>query len=383
MNSNLSHPPADAAHSVVEPRTPMAAAANTATILIADDQFARRRALAALLRDRYVIQEAGDGAAAMHLATLDSPPDLIVLTADVPGVDGYALCRSLKALAVTQDIPVLFILSGHDPKREAQCFEVGGADCLAEPFQAPTVLARVGLQVSLLASIKAQATTVLALMTLAEMRDSATSNHILRTQNYVKTLAQHLRRHPKFAPLLTRSYVARLCQSVPLHDMGTIGVPDRVLLKPGSLTPGEFDIMKTHAVLALEAMESAEKTLGATPQFLAIAKEMAYSHQEKWDGTGYPQGLFGDQIPVSARIMAIADVYDALISPRVYKDGVPHAQAVQEIFQSRGGHFDPDMVDAFIEIQDDFEAIARRFADTDLDLEKKIEYLANAIAESP
>ena len=217
----------------------------------------------------------------------------------------------------------------------------------------------------------AMAVTVFALASLAETRDSDTGNHIFRVQHYVRTLAQRLQEHPRFAAVLTQSFIDDLFQSVPLYDMGTIGIPDRILLKPSRLTPAEFEIMKTHTTLARDAIEHAERTLGYQAVLLKTLKELAYSHQEKWDGSGYPQGLSGGQIPPSARLMAIADVYDALISD----------QAVAIIFQGRASHFDPDMVDAFIEIQDEFQAIAQRYADTDLDMQKKIEYMVNAIAE--
>ncbi len=225
------------------------------------------------------------------------------------------------------------------------------------------------------------AVVVFAMATLAETRDSDTGNHILRVQRYVKTLAQRLQAHPRFSAVLTDAYLAQLFQAVPLYDMGTIGIPDRILLKPSRLTPAEYGIMKTHTTLAHQAIESAEKVLGCSSPFLQTVKELAYSHQEKWDGSGYPQGLGEERIPVSARLMAIADVYDALISNKVYKDGVLHEQAVGIIFQGRASHFDPDMVDAFIEIQDEFAAIAQRYADTDDDMQKKMEYMANAIAE--
>ena len=227
----------------------------------------------------------------------------------------------------------------------------------------------------------AMAVTVFALASLAETRDADTGKHILRVQHYVRTLAQRLKDHPRFAAVLTPSFIDDLFQSVPLYDMGTIGIPDRILLKPSRLTPAEFEIMKTHTTLARDAIEHAEQTLGYRAELLKTLKELAYSHQEKWDGSGYPQGLSGGQIPPSARLMAIADVYDALISDRVYKAGVPHDQAVATIFQGRASHFDPDMVDVFIEIQDEFQAIAQRYADTDQDMQNKIEYMANAIAE--
>ncbi|MGI9135389.1 MAG: HD-GYP domain-containing protein, partial [Rhodoferax sp.] len=214
----------------------------------------------------------------------------------------------------------------------------------------------------------AQQVVVFALATLAEQRESDSESHIVRVQHYVRALAQSLASHATFKDLLTPAYLDSLYRSVPLYDMGSIGIPDRILLKPGRLTPAELAIMRMHPGIGYAALLRAEKTIGRSVPLLAVAKELVYSHQEKWDGSGYPQGLAGTQIPVSARIMAIADVYDALISNKVYKDGVSHDKAVQIIFGERGAHFDPDMVDAFIEIQDEFAAIAERHADTDDDM---------------
>jgi len=227
----------------------------------------------------------------------------------------------------------------------------------------------------------AQHVAVFAMATLAEQRESDTESHILRVQNYVRILANQLQAHPAFAATLTPAYISLLCNSVPLYDMGSVGIPDRILLKPGRLSPDELAIMRTHPTIGHQAIVRAEKTLGRSSPMLTLVKEIVLGHQEKWDGSGYPQGHIGTQIPVSARIMAIADVYDALISNKVYKDGVPHDKAVGVIFGERGGHFDPDMVDAFIEIQDDFAAVAERFSDTEADMQHKIEYMANAIAE--
>lgn len=228
---------------------------------------------------------------------------------------------------------------------------------------------------------EAMAIIVFALASLAETRDSDTGKHILRIQHYVRTLAQRLQGHPRFEAQLTDAFIGQMLAAVPLYDMGTIGIPDRILLKPGRLNAAEFALMKTHTTLARNAIEQAEATLGYQTDLLQTVKELAYSHQEKWDGSGYPQGLSGEQIPLAARLIAVADVYDALISDRVYKAGVPHEQAVGIIFQGRASHFDPDLVDAFMEIKDDFQAIAQRHADTESDMQKKIDYMVNAIAE--
>jgi len=227
----------------------------------------------------------------------------------------------------------------------------------------------------------AQQVLVFAMITLAEQREADSESHILRVQSYVLALAKALRNHPKFAELLTPAYIDLLYRSVPLYDMGSVCIPDRILLKPGRLTPDEMAIMRTHTTLGHAAIERAEKTLGRASPLLVMAKELVLSHQEKWDGSGYPRALAGTDIPASARMLAIADVYDALISSKVYKDGVPHDKAVQVIFSERGAHFDPDMVDAFVEIQDSFAEIAQRYADTEADMQHKIDYMANAIAE--
>ncbi|MBK7006000.1 MAG: HD domain-containing protein [Burkholderiales bacterium] len=223
---------------------------------------------------------------------------------------------------------------------------------------------------------------VFAMATLAEQRESDTESHILRVQGYVRVLAKQLSTHPAFAAMLTPATIDTLCHSVPLYDMGSVNVPDRILLKPGRLTADEVNIMRTHTTAGYEALMRAEKTMGRPSPLLDLAKELILSHQEKWDGSGYPQRLAGTQIPASARILALADVYDALITNKVYKDGVPHTKAVQIILSERGAHFDPDVVDAFLVVETEFHTIAQRFAETDADMQRRMEYMANAIAEN-
>ena len=232
-------------------------------------------------------------------------------------------------------------------------------------------------------TVAVQDVIILAVTTLAETGDSDTGNRIPRIQHYVRALALAVKNHSRFTQELTDEHIDLLFKFAPLHDIGKVGIPDRILLKPGRLTPDEFAIMKNHTTLGRDAIEHAEQALGKPLEILRVAKEMVLSHQEKWDGSGYPQGLAGESIPLAARLMAVADVYDALISERVYKRAMPHDQAVGIIFQGRGSHFDPDLVDAFIEIQFDIQAIAQRFADSEAALQKKIEYMANAIAENP
>jgi len=204
--------------------------------------------------------------------------------------------------------------------------------------------------------------TIMSLASLAETRDNDTGAHLLRTQRYIHSLATHLRNHADFKEGLDEDTLELLFKSAPLHDIGKVGIPDHILLKPGRLTPEEFAIMKNHADLGGDALRKAEKSLGSN-SFLHLAREIAYSHHEKWDGSGYPRALAGRDIPLAGRLMALADVYDALISARVYKPAFPHDKAKEIILAGRGAHFDPDIIDAFLAVEEEFVQIAQEFRD--------------------
>ena len=204
--------------------------------------------------------------------------------------------------------------------------------------------------------------TIMALAGLAETRDNETGGHIIRTQEYVKALAVNLRNHPQYQEYLDDTVIDLLYKSAPLHDIGKVGIPDSILLKPGKLSDEEFEIMKTHTTLGVEALRGAAAHLEAN-NFLQVAQDLICSHHEKWDGNGYPQGLRGVSIPLAGRIMAVADVYDALICKRVYKEAFPHEKAKSIIVDGKGSHFDPDIVDAFLAIEQQFVGIATKFAD--------------------
>jgi putative two-component system response regulator len=318
---------------------------------------------------------------------------VVLLDVMMPEMDGYEVCRRLKANAATRNVPIIFLTAKSEVEDEKLGLDLGAVDYITKPISPPITLARVRNHLMLKEHadflrdqnefleqevqertrevVAIQDVTILAMASMAETRDPETGNHIRRTQFYVKALAERLKEHPRFSAVLTDSYIKLLFKSAPLHDIGKVGIPDRILLKPGRFEPHEFEIMKTHTTLGRAAIEHAERSLGTPMAFLSIAKEIAYSHQEKWDGSGYPEGLAGEAIPVSARLMAVADVYDALISRRVYKDGMPHEKAVQMIVEGKGKHFDPDMVDAFIGLQEEFRAIAARFHDTDHDMAEK------------
>jgi HD-GYP domain-containing protein (c-di-GMP phosphodiesterase class II) len=204
--------------------------------------------------------------------------------------------------------------------------------------------------------------TIHSLASLAETRDNETGQHIIRTQHYVRILAEELKEHPDFRSFLDATTIDLLYKSAPLHDIGKVGIPDRILLKPGRLTEDEFEIMKQHAVYGRDALLSAVEQLGEN-SFLHLAREIAHTHHEKWDGSGYPQGLQGTDIPISGRLMALADVYDALISKRIYKEAFSHEKAFDIITEGRGSHFDPNVVDAFLNCEELFKEIAAEHSD--------------------
>ncbi len=361
------------------------------TVLVVDDTPDNLSLMSDLLEEEYRVKIANNGEKALKVAFSADPPDIILLDIMMPVMDGYEACRHLKADSATRDIPVIFLTAKSEVADEMKGFALGAVDYITKPISPPVVLARVKTHLELKKVrdylrdqndfledevrkrtqevVAVQEATILAMASLAETRDNDTGNHIRRTQFYLKALAEKLRHHPRFSYFLDNDKtIDLLFKSAPLHDIGKVGIPDNILLKPGRYTPEEFEIMKTHCALGRDAIIAAERRLGLELPFLLFAKEIAYAHQEKWDGSGYPQGLTGDDIPISGRLMAIADVYDALVCRRVYKEGMPHAKAVEIIVQSKGTHFDPDIVDAFMEIADAFVEIAKSYEDTEHDL---------------
>ena len=372
-----------------EPSRPM--------ILAVDDSSDNLWVLSGLLKDKYRVKLASSGEKALRIARSDEPPDLILLDVMMPGLSGHDVCRQLKEAPATRNIPIIFLTAMTGTEDEREGLALGAADFITKPINPPIVLARVATQLQAkagadflrdqnqfletevekrtreLAAI--QDVTILAMASLAETRDNETGNHIRRTQHYVRVLATALKAHPRFSQDLSDRVIDMLFKSAPLHDIGKVGIPDRILLKPGRFEPHEFEIMKTHTTLGRDAIQHAEDQLGMPVEFLQYAKEIAYGHQEKWDGSGYPLGLAGDAIPLSARIMAVADVYDALISRRVYKEGMPHEKAVDIMREGRGTHFDPDILDTFLGLLDEFQRIAQKFADSDADMAEKARHL--------
>ena len=372
-----------------------------AHVLVVDDQADNLLILEDVLAEHYEVHPATNGREALDYLETGGRADLILLDVMMPDVDGFEVCKRLKSSESTRSIPVIFLTGLDRPEDEELGFALGAEDFIHKPISPVVVLARVRTHLALsratralqrrnadlelivaertaeiseqarrlVASkqevIAAQASTITAFCALAEARDNETGNHIRRTQHYVRILAENLRDHPRFCDKLDDEVIQLLFKSAPLHDVGKVATPDAILLKNGKLTPEEWVLMKQHCEYGRNAIMQAESALGgmSDASFLLYAAEIAYGHHERWDGSGYPQGIAGDAIPLSARLMAVADVYDALISRRVYKPPFPHEQALSMIVAERGQHFDPDIVDALLRVAGEFAEIAHSFRD--------------------
>lgn len=272
--------------------------------------------------------------------------------------------RSLAMVPVREDDPVAAIGAYWRRRGVPDARQVAMLRQIAN--SAAVAMTNMALYNELIAAredaIRSKDAIVFALASLAETRDSETGNHIHRTQHYIRALARAAQ--PHFPNELDDAMVELLFKTAPLHDIGKVGIPDKILLKPGRLDPDEIAIMRTHAEIGRRAIAKAQKHLG-TDTFLMLAQQIAYTHHERWDGAGYPQGLRGTQIPLSGRLMALADVYDALVSERIYKKAIPHGEAVAIILAERGAHFDPVLVDVFESVASEFDAIHATFADNE------------------
>lgn len=348
------------------------------TVLVVDDTKLNVDILLNALGELYDLSVALDGETALEMAR-NEPPDLILLDIMMPGLNGYEVLRRLKASPRTAGVPVIMLSALAEMESKSKGFQLGAVDYLTKPFELEELLARVKTHLTLARTreelrqhndlleqrvrertrevLLTQQATIESMAILAEFRDPETGEHIHRVKGYVAFLAREMQSHPGYTGLLDTEYIELLINSCPLHDIGKVGVPDHILLKPGKLTEDEFEIMKRHAEYGFGAIEAVQKRLGVMP-FLRLAAEIAHTHHERWDGSGYPRGLKGEDIPLSGRIMALADVYDALISRRVYKPPFTHGQAVDIIVQGRGTHFDPDLVDVFAAHDEKFRRIA-------------------------
>ena len=310
--------------------------------------------------------------------------ELIFLDAACVDQFGLQSCQQFVQQANDAGIPVLMVWSG-SVDHQLLAMDCGCIDYLSSPFHRSIVQSKIRThrhlastiqifteQQQLLEStessyrdelISVQEATILSMSALARIRDNSTGDHILRTQYYVKALAEHLRHHPSFAEELDdNELIDLLYKTASLHDIGKVAIPDSILQKPDKLSAEEYEIMKQHSLYGYQALCTAEsllrKTTKTASKFFRIGKQVTLSHHEHWDGTGYPEGLHANQIPVVARIMAVADVYDAIVSRRPYKDAHPHTVAVNQIIAGKGTHFDPVVVNAFMELASTFEKIS-------------------------
>lgn len=356
----------------------------TKTIMIVDDTEINIDILVNALQDEYELIVAINGIEALELVE-EQKPDLILLDIMMPDMDGYDVLKNIKKNSALNHIPVILLSAITDSYSINKGFSLGAVDYVTKPFEIVEVKARVKSQLrveearlalenqkDLLEEMvkertvqieKTNSATIYCLAALAETRDPETGQHIKRTQEYIRELALELRKNNEYIPILTDEYIELLYKSAPLHDIGKVGVRDSILLKPGKLTKEEFEEMKNHTIYGGESLMVGIRELGSE-SFLTLAKEIALTHHEKWDGSGYPVGLSGKDIPISGRLMALCDVYDALISKRIYKDRFTHDEAKNIILEGRGNHFDPDVVDAFINIEVKFIEIMKRFMDS-------------------
>ncbi len=353
-------------------------------VLIVDDAPENLRLLSAILRRGGLApRPARSGRLAIEAAVVD-PPDLVLLDITMPEMSGFEVCRWFKQDDRLRDIPVIFIsgLQGVEDKVEA--FRSGGVDFVSKPFQEQEVLARVQthlrlrqlqselmnnnqlLEGRILEQVRvltaSQLATIFALAKLAEVRDEDTGMHIDRVRTFSKVLAERMRERRVRGSQLTDAFIDDLYQTASLHDIGKVGTPDAILLKPARLTPDEFEIMKRHTTLGASTLAMVLKKFPDN-QFLRMGADVARSHHEKWDGGGYPHGLKGEAIPLSARIVALADFYDALTSKRCYHPPVSHEKTREMIFEGDGRHFDPEVVAAFKVAEADFTRIREELRD--------------------
>ncbi|MDX9753744.1 MAG: response regulator [bacterium] len=348
-----------------------------ANVMIVDDTLANLRLLEGMLKgEGYRIRPCPKGAVALN-AAMNEPPDLILLDINMPDMSGFEVCDALKRDPRTMDIPIIFISALHDIDDKILAFQKGGVDYISKPFQFEEVKVRVETHLRLRKYQKhleflvqqqvkeisdSQMATIFALSKLAESRDDDTGKHLERVQRYCKTLAEALQSNSVYQDQIDEKYINNIIMASPLHDVGKVGIPDSILCKPGRLTPEEFHIMKTHTVIGASTLRSVRDTYPRN-SFINMGIEIANSHHEHWNGKGYPEGLAGDAIPLSARIMTIADVYDALRSKRCYKPAFPHDKTVAIITESKGTQFDPVLIDAFLRVEAVFDEIHQHWGE--------------------
>jgi putative two-component system response regulator len=353
------------------------------TILAVDDVKMNLDLLVSALGDRYDLSVATNGAAALKLAS-EAHPDLILLDIMMPGMDGFEVLQQLKENPDTRDIPVIFLSALSEVEKKAKGFDMGAVDYIIKPFQMEEVYARISTHLKLRnaqESLRAfnsrlqelvakqveeinqsQLAMIFALAKLSHTRDDNTGLHLERVQYLCRILSSALSNKPEFNQTITPKFITTIYHASPLHDVGKVGIEDAILLKPGPLTPQEFEIMKTHTTLGATTLESVHKQY-PNNEFVEMGIDIAKYHHERWDGGGYPEGLAGASIPLSARIMALVDVYEALRARRPYKEPFSHEKSRGIIIEGGGKAFDPKLTEVFAGIDKEFDAIYSELED--------------------
>lgn len=344
-------------------------------ILLVDDVPENIHVLINILKKDFDLLAATNGEKAIELAKKNQDIDIILLDIMMPDLDGYEVCKILKSTEGTKKIPIIFITALGEAENEEKGLSLGAVDYIIKPINEYLVKQRVKNQIELkqyrdhleelvelktMQIKKSKEAVIEAMGIVAEKRDSETGHHIQRVKEYVKLIAIQLSTHDKYKPILTSQYIEDLYHSSPLHDIGKVAIKDNILLKKGKLTAQEFEDMKLHTIIGEETLDMVQNDL--TQTVIAISKELAIAHHENWDGSGYPKGLKENNIPISARILSIADVYDAMLHKRVYKEALEKNEVVNKIKSQSGTKFDPDVVDAFLEVLPQFEEIEKKFA---------------------
>lgn len=350
-------------------------------VLIVDDSKTDVLLISNFLKD-YEIVVAYDGIEALELMEKDSSIEIMILDLNMPRMNGFEVLEAIRNHPQYKNITTIILTNYDEVDNEIRGLELGALDYIRKPINIRSLRKRIELhnnlknankrleQQNLILEQRVQErtkecnmtrdVTIYAMVGLLEVRNIESSNHTRRTQWMMKALCEHLRTKEPYRNILTESYISELFSTAPLHDIGKMGIPDSILLKPGKLTAEEFEIMKKHTTYGVEALKCAENK-DHSLSFIETASEIIGTHHEKFDGTGYPNGLKGKEIPLSGRLMAIIDVYDALVSVRVYKPAYTHEEASKIIYKEKGKHFDPEIVDAFFDIEDTVKEIKDSF----------------------
>lgn len=352
-----------------------------AKILVVDDSMTDRMMISNMLYN-YSIVCAGDGIEAMETIRSDQSVDLVILDLNMPRMSGFEVLEALKDDSRYSSLPILILTNYDETENEIRGLDLGAVDYIRKPLNMESLRKRIEVHLNLSNARKSiekhnelleetvsartrelvitRDLTINALIGLLEVRNIETSNHTRRTQWMMKALCDSLKKRRSYLDVLTEDYIRELFDTAPLHDIGKVGIPDCILLKPGKLSSEEFEIMKKHTVIGVEALSHDLDTEEA-PEFIRTAVDIVGTHHEKYDGSGYPDGLAGKDIPLSGRLMAIVDVYDAVTSKRVYKPAFSHEYALELIRSESGRHFEPEIVEAFIEIEKQILEISRRY----------------------